>query len=407
MVKIIHTSDWHLGQNFYHYNREEEYIDFFVQLHQLVAEEQPDALLVCGDVFDQAAPPTWAVAMYNREMVKLKQAFPTLQVVVTAGNHDSPSRLSASGVLWQELGVTVMGTLPRTPEGSIEEERLIVPIRRNNEVVAWVLAVPYLYGGNLPPVEDDDSYPARMSAFYKRLRKRVEGMRTADQPVIAMGHFTLANCELAGHTAIIGNIEAVSSDEWAEEFDYTALGHIHRPQHIGSPNVRYSGSVLPVSFDEPFPHSITVVEFEGDKMRQVRKREIRPLIEICNVPDEHRPFDEVKQALLDFPADKRAYIRVKVLLEGITSPIMYEEALACLQGKAASLCLLHPVRCEAASSDSLSEEVISDWEVLQHVSPLDIALKAYREKYSGEEMPKEAQNCLQQLIEESRLSVNE
>lgn len=407
MVKFIHTSDWHLGQNFYHYNREEEYLDFFSQLHRLVAEEQPDALLVCGDVFDQAAPPTWAVAMYNREMVKLKQAFPALQVVVTAGNHDSPSRLSASGVLWQELGVTVVGALPRTPDGNIEEERLIVPIRRNGEVVAWVLAVPYLYGGNLPPVEDEDSYPARLSAFYKRLLERVEAMRTANQPVVAMGHFTLANCDLAGHSSIIGNIEAVSPGEWGERFDYTALGHIHRPQHVGSPRVRYSGSVLPVSFDEHYPHSVAVVEFEEGRTMQVRKREIVPLVELCDVPTEHRPFEEVKQALLDFPADKRAYIRVNILLEGISSPVMYEEAQACLQGKAASLCLLHPVRRDAIASVEGGGELLSDWEELQRINPLEIALKAYREKNGDEEMPVEAQACLQQLIEESRLSVNE
>lgn len=400
-MKIIHTSDWHLGQSFYHFSREEEYIDFFRQLRHIISEEKPDALLVAGDIFDQAAPPVSAVSLYNRELVRIQRENPALQVIVTAGNHDSPSRLSASDVLWNEFGVTVIGA-PERIDGQIQTEKLILPIKKDGVVSGWVAAVPYMHPSSLPSVEDD-SYDNRLRAFYGELCDKIATIKTEEQPVIAMGHLTLAGCDMVGREVTIGNIDGVPADIWGNRFNYTALGHIHRPQHVVYEHVRYSGSVLPVSFDENYPHSVTVVQFEGAQVKEVVKREITPLVELCNVPQKPQLFDEVKRALLDFPADKKAFIRANILLEGITSPTMYEEAQECLNDKQARLCLLNPVRKAIERSDDVrpGDNVVS-LEELRNIQPMDMALQAYREQHEGEEMPVEAQVCLQAMIEQSK-----
>lgn len=103
-MKILHTSDWHIGRSFYENDRTEEFLDFFRQLHEIIAAEKPDAMLVSGDVFDNPAPSNAYAALYNRELARIQRDNPGLQTIVTAGNHDSPSRLASSDVLWKEIG---------------------------------------------------------------------------------------------------------------------------------------------------------------------------------------------------------------------------------------------------------------------------------------------------------------
>ena len=109
MFKFIHTSDWHLGQNFYGYDRSEEQRDFLRQLAAIVAQEQPDALLVSGDIYHTAAPSSAAVSMYVEGMLDIHDACPSMAIVVIAGNHDSASRLESDSLLWRLAGVRVLG----------------------------------------------------------------------------------------------------------------------------------------------------------------------------------------------------------------------------------------------------------------------------------------------------------
>ena len=117
MFKFIHTSDWHLGQNFYGYDRTEEQADFLHQLAGIVRKHQPDALLVSGDIFHTAAPSSAAVTMYVNAMLDIHNACPTMTIVVIAGNHDSASRLQSDSRLWELAGVRVLGGPPRHQGG--------------------------------------------------------------------------------------------------------------------------------------------------------------------------------------------------------------------------------------------------------------------------------------------------
>ena len=101
MMKILHTSDWHLGQVFYKYDRSAEQHDFLAQLAAIVKREQPDAMVVSGDVYDTGAPSAATVKMFTDGMLAIHKACPAMTIVVTAGNHDSPSRIESEQSLWQ------------------------------------------------------------------------------------------------------------------------------------------------------------------------------------------------------------------------------------------------------------------------------------------------------------------
>ena len=158
-MKIIHTSDWHIGQTLHQYSREEEHKFFFNQLKDIVLEEHPDALVVSGDIFHSATPTVMSQRLYYHTLVELSRLYEDLQIIIVAGNHDSSSRLEAPRELWKAFNVTVVGSLDFYKE-STDEERLAydtskieIPIKRDGEIVGWVLAVPFINPGNYPSLK--------------------------------------------------------------------------------------------------------------------------------------------------------------------------------------------------------------------------------------------------------------
>ena len=120
-MKIIHTSDWHIGQTLHQYSRDEEHKNFFNRLNDIVLEERPDALIVSGDIFHSATPTVISQRLYYHSLVELSQLYDDLQIIVTAGNHDSPSRLEAPRELWEAFNVTVIGNLDFYKDAEVDE----------------------------------------------------------------------------------------------------------------------------------------------------------------------------------------------------------------------------------------------------------------------------------------------
>lgn len=395
-MKILHTSDWHLGQSFYNFNREEEFREFFRQLRTIIREEKPDAMLVSGDIFDVATPSNAIVTMYNKELLKIQQENEGLQTIITAGNHDSPSRLSSAGILWKEFGVTVIGS-PTRKDGEIDMQQMIVPIYKNKQISGWVLAVPYMHSSSYPAAEND-CYSERVRSFYNKLFDIADEMRSSGQPIIAMGHLTLTNSDLTGHNTTIGMMDSVPVDIWNDGIAYVALGHIHHAQHVGPDNVRYSGSILPMSFDENYQHSVTIVEFENEQMSTLRKIEIKPPIAVCTIPKEAAPFEKVKEALSNYSDDEPAYLRANILSEGVMPADMFDEACSCLKDKTKlRLCTLLQVRKQQAATEEESN-MIHSLDELRKISPIEVAKRSYKIKRQ-EEMPEELIVCMKEAIE--------
>ncbi|MCH5327228.1 MAG: exonuclease SbcCD subunit D, partial [Duncaniella sp.] len=244
-MKILHTSDWHLGHQLYGFDRTEEQQDMLNQITRIVTEERPDVFLLCGDVFHVSNPSAAVQKMLVDTVVSLRDANPSMKIIVIAGNHDSGVRHEIFRSPWSSMGVEFLGVLrPENPEEHILEI----------EGKGWVVAVPY---ANERFISD---------GFFEDLLNKVEERNSANLPVVMMAHTTVCGADFSGHErpeqSFIGGIEGVEVGRFGSGYDYLALGHIHREQfiHTGRHNVRYSGTPLAVSFDETFNHSVSIVE---------------------------------------------------------------------------------------------------------------------------------------------------
>lgn len=272
-MKILHTSDWHIGRTLYGRKRYEEFEAFLAWLAETIQQNEIDALLVAGDVFDTSAPSNRAQELYYRFLCRVA-ASSCRHVVVVAGNHDSPSFLNAPRELLKALDVHVVGSSTESPE----DEVLVL---RNAQGIAELIvcAVPYLRDRDIRVAEAGESAEDKE-------RKLIEGICThyaavatlaeqkreelgADIPIVGTGHlFTAGGQTIDGdgvRELYVGSLAHVTTGIFPASFDYLALGHLHVPQKVnGCETIRYSGSPLPMGFGEAKQQkSVCQVEFLG------------------------------------------------------------------------------------------------------------------------------------------------
>lgn len=376
-MTIIHTSDWHLGQDFYHYNRMPEYEHFFAQLAALIREVQPDALLISGDIYHTAAPSNEAVRLFTDGLLRLTDACPTMQTVVIGGNHDSQSRLDATGELWRLAHVTICGALQNEPENHI--------VRLPG--VGYVAAIPHHY-----PRRDEG-----VSAF-QRVGERIEAENTDRLPVVAMGHLYVKGSDITGHDEEnIGGMFAESIRVLGDHYDYVALGHIHCPQTLPGGRVRYSGSPLHVSMSENYPHSVSIVRIDRHgAMPEIEERRIHPLWHTYNIPRTGAsPYEEVMAELRDFTPLEPGYIMPHVAVESYL-PHHAQAELESLLADRPNLRFTDwgiTINRQRRQGDRTA---LSTREV-QQMAPLSMAEMYYRETY-GEELPDDYASKLNEII---------
>lgn len=242
-MRILHTADWHLGARLVERDRLPEHAAFLDWLIDTLRAEKIDALLVSGDVFDAANPPQDAVALYF-DFLKRLADLKTVQAVITGGNHDSASHLNAPRELLKRFDVHVFG---HAGENNIVDLGGCV-----------VAAVPFLRERDLRQATAGET----ITAVHEQVRAAIRAHYAVQlaacrqlaqgRPVIAMGHLTVlgATTSDSERDIHIGNLGGVGADLF-EGFDYTALGHLHRPQKVaGLETLRYSGSPIALSFSE-------------------------------------------------------------------------------------------------------------------------------------------------------------
>lgn len=301
-MRLIHTSDWHLGQSLHGHERYAEHEAFLGWLLDELQRRQPDALLIAGDIFDLANPSAQAQRLYYGFLGQALARLPDLDIVVIAGNHDSPARIDAPRSLLQALRVQVVGQY----HGD-ESQRVSVPIRRSDgSIGAWVLAVPFLRPADLTPI-DAQTYAEGIARVYREVVNAALAQRQPEQALIAMGHLHVQGGKLSEHSErrlVIGGEEAVPNSIFPSELAYVALGHLHLAQEAGAPWICYSGSPLPMSFSEiDYPHQIIEIEIEGPRLVALNSTLVpRPAL-IRRIPERHLPLSEVLELLaaLDFP----------------------------------------------------------------------------------------------------------
>lgn len=429
-MKILHTSDWHLGQTFYGYDRSEEQMSFLKSIAGIVEREKPDAMIVSGDVFHNSAPSAAAMKMYVDGMLAICRACPEMTVVVIAGNHDSASRLEADGELWIRFNVHVAGSVYRDADGIADFRRQVVPVERNGRLLGYIAAVPYCSPRNFPPVRQEveemsgDSGLCRQSAYFKGLDDYVRGLGDG-VPSVLSAHLAVAGSDVRGHDDIVGGMDYVSLDLLGSSYAYVALGHIHCPQTLPGGRARYCGSPLAVNFDEDYRHSVSLVEAAAGEKPVIRTVEICspvPLITISSakvsvpaVPasqgysgrspeaessqsefsrsesphSESSPgtFDDALEGLRSFPDDVPAYVRLKVSLSGALPPDCEVRASDLTKDKKCRFCCVLAVRAETDGSADKENGRLTVQE-MRTMDPMEIARRYYR-MTRNEEMPED------------------
>ena len=348
-MKIIHTADWHVGHELYGYDREEEFDYFFSQLSELLRAERPDALLVSGDVYDSYMPSTTAVRQLNNALLRLHDSSPETEIILTSGNHDSGPRLEAAAPPWLPHGVHLIGSLgPDMLRNRIEIEGKGV-----------VMAIPFCYPANFPHA-DGDPLDGRQERFFQRI---IEQLSRESLPTVLMAHLYVSGAALNGSRQprdIVGGSEAMALGDITGGYDYLALGHIHRRQRL-SASAYYSGSPLPISFDEPAEHGVLVVELEKGEEPRVDFRQMKTLRPLLTLPKEAAPFEEAIRELREMDPESNAYVRLHVLGDGSLPFDHLEQASKALEKKRGRYCTIkiespQTDRVEAKESRAISPE---------------------------------------------------
>ena len=270
-MKILHTSDWHIGRLLYGRNRYDDFSTFLNWLAELINKEGIYALLVAGDIFDTRTPSNRAQELYYSFLCKVSVSC-CRHIVIIAGNHDSPSFLSAPKELLLALNVHVVGASSEKPE---DEVILLKGISDAPEAI--VCAVPYLRDRDVRIAKAGESIEDKNSKLIKGVQRHYADVcRVAQEkkekygqiPIIGMGHlFTAGGKTIEGdgvRELYVGSLARVGKDIFPDIIDYWALGHLHVSQRVGkSDHIRYSGSPIPMGFGEAKQEkSVVIVDFK-------------------------------------------------------------------------------------------------------------------------------------------------
>ncbi len=386
-MKILHTADWHIGQLFHGYDRTDEHRQFLNWLVQTLKNEQIDVLLVSGDVFDLSNPGTTSVKMFYTFLNEAVKIAPEIQIIVTAGNHDSGSRLESPKPLLESSNIHIIGHVKKDAEGNINYEQLIVPLRHHSKgTQVWCLAVPFLRMGDYPAIPDcSNPYTEGVGKFYKEGLEHILNRRESGQAIIAMGHLHTQNAEITDldkkERLIMGGIECISATAFHDEIKYVALGHIHKAQRIGGKNhIRYSGSPLPLSFSElNYRHQVILFDLHED-ISDLKSIEVPLFVPLMRIPPDHRPLNEVVSLLEQLPLGDgklAPYLEVRVLLDGPEPSLRHKIEMA-LADKNVRLAKINP---QYPTSIGQTKEFITQ-DQLNELQPLEVFSKMYRSKYS-------------------------
>lgn len=403
-MRILHTSDWHLGQTLHTFDRTYEHDRFLDWLLDTLVTGEVDALLVAGDLFDSANPPASCQRRLFEFLAEARRRQPDLNIVLVAGNHDSAGRLEAPSPILDAFGITVIGVPARNGDASLDMERMVVPLTTSDgTVAAWCMAIPFLRPGDVPRVEGaDDNYAAGIARLYQDALDVALAHRQPGQAIVAMGHCHLVGgrvSELSERRIVIGGAEAMPVDIFGPQIAYAALGHLHLAQAVGQPSRRYSGSPLPLSFAEiDYPHQVLLIDLDGENVAELRELRVPRFVEMWRIPTEPASVDEVIAALdalvvPDLPDETWPYLEVRVQLEA-PEPDLRARVEAALDGKAVRLARIDTRQASVAGG---AAAMPASLDALERLEPAEVFARVYRQKY-GEAAPGPLAAALAELI---------
>lgn len=416
-MRILHTSDWHLGHSLHDMPRDHEHERFLAWLIDTLEAEAIDALVIAGDVFETANPPASAQARWYRFLAEVRGRMPALDVVVIGGNHDSAARLDAPVPLLEYMRIHIVGGLPRRPgarprDRAIDVDRVIVPVHdARGQVAAHVAAVPFLRPADLPRDADGptgDPLIEGVRQVYAEVLAAARAHCSSSQALVATGHCYMVGTELSAlseRRILGGNQHALPVDIFADDVAYVALGHLHKAQRVGGrDHVRYAGAPLALSMNEArYRHQVCVVELRGAELAGVRTLDVPGFVDLVRVPRHGAaPLEEVMAAiggLEDWDGSRpetRPYLEVCVLLSR-PEPHLRQMVEQALDGKRPRLVKLSI----EYTGDAAALADVNPGVNLRDMEPHEVFLRRYRRDHE-DDPPAELVEAFHELVEDVR-----
>lgn len=413
-MKIICTSDWHLGNLFHGNDRLPEHRHFLSWLLARIKEQHPDALLIAGDIFDNGNPSAAAQSAYYEFLADATETCPDMNVVIIAGNHDSASRLEAPRALLTRHKVEIRGNIHRSwvanEDGEnwvINYDDLMIPINGGDGSQAIVLTVPYLRSD----VVQNANYSEGVNTILRELTAKARE-KYRDSPLIMIAHMYAKGADIAKSDAsekiVIGGQEEVNMQGWDEHPDYFACGHIHKRQHIWNTDwAHYSGSVLPMSFAEKdYHHGVDMVTIENGTKPQIEFLEYEPQHKLMFLPETEEKLTSKKLEKLinaelqnkteDKLDDNFVYLVLKVTLEKVNNDAI-KELEALIGTKNAVLCKIQKIIPELDITTISGSQHLQSIDDILNRDPLDTLKETFAVK-NGKEMTDHQEKMLTDLL---------
>lgn len=333
-MKILHTSDWHIGKQLFGKKRYDEFKAFFSWLTDLINSEKIDILIVSGDIFDTSTPGNEAQKIYYTFLTSIQNTYCS-HVIIIAGNHDSPSFLNAPKDILSFLNIHIVSSLNEDIESRVFELSINTNERKNDSSII-IMAVPYLRDREVrtPQINEsiEDRYKNRSTGIknhYDELYQKAESMRNGrDIPIVATGHLFTRGGKTATDDGVrelyVGNLSHITADTFNENIDYLALGHLHIPQTVNKKeNFRYSGSPLPMGFDE-IDQKKTVISILFKGRNPIINEHSVPLFQ--HMKRISGTLDEISSALMEIQTTDVPYI-IEVECFSDESPVIIKNTI--------------------------------------------------------------------------------
>lgn len=404
-MKLLHTSDWHLGRNLYGRSRKHEFESFLNWLLTTLQEQHIDILLVAGDIFDTTTPSNLSQELYYNFLHQVQQTG-CRHVVIVGGNHDSPSFLNAPSSLLRFHNIHVFGAQAANLEDALLELK-----NPAGEVEALICAVPYLRDQDLRQVISGESLSEKstkvieaIQVYYAQLvelavakQQELLHQQTSAPPIIASGHlFTtgaLTYQDDGVREIYVGGLDHLGQDAFPKQLDYLALGHLHVPQKVGGQNhLRYSGSPLPIGFGEAAQQKVVLVAEFSNQLESVTEIPVpswQPLQQISG------SLAELKQQLKNLAAHNTSiWLEVELTSQELI-PNLSEEIEAAIAGSQIEVLRLKNRALSTAALNSLQPQ-----ESLEELSELEVFQRRLELEHLAPEVQQQLTAHFQQLLQD-------
>ena len=412
-MKILATSDWHLGNLFHGNDRLPEHRHFLSWLLKQIEAQQPDALLVAGDIFDNGNPSAAAQEVYYNFLVDATQACRHMQIVITAGNHDSANRLEAPRTLLARQKVEVRGSVHREWVTDGDEsgwrtnyDDLMIPLKGQDGREVIVLAVPYLRSD----VVQNANYSEGVNTFLRTLTSKARELHPGCR-LIMMAHMYAKGADIAAKEAsekiVIGGQEEVNMEGWADHPDYLTCGHIHKRQHIWNTSwARYTGSVLPMSFAETdYHHGVDLITVDDNISTEFL--EYTPQHKLVTLPEgdevltpsklKKRIEEELPDRINGELDDNFVYVTLKIVQEKVNND-QRKELESLVEAKNAVRCRTQLILPQLEVATIAGEGKIKSMDDILNRDPLDTLKEAFLIQ-NQKEMSEHQEQMLRELLD--------